>query len=121
MKGGSAALAVAAVLAGCGGGSAELSRLRTEHGEMQRRFDSLVDRDPVVREALEAGGGVAIGLRPSLVEDVLQQVSARYLDRVVLDLPLERTVHETGELRVKTFLGHVTAGTWTLEATIHRV
>ncbi|HUG54761.1 MAG TPA: hypothetical protein VMR21_14225, partial [Vicinamibacteria bacterium] len=38
-----------------------------------------------------------------------------------LDLPLERTVHETGELRVKTFLGHVTVGTWTVEATIHRV
>ena len=51
----------------------------------------------------------------------LREVAARYLDHVALDLPLEKQVHDTHELTVGTFLGKVTAGTWTLDVTIHRV
>jgi len=51
----------------------------------------------------------------------VRAVAARYLDRVSLDLPLEKKVHEARDVEVGTFLGKVDAGTWTLDVTIHRV
>ena len=94
---------------------------RGEHERQRAEFAKIVATDPVVTEALAQGGDVILGIRPALVEDVLQEVAARYLDRVALDLPLEKQVHDTHELTVGTFLGKMNAGTWTLDVTIHRV
>lgn len=118
-----AALVVAALAGGCRlvARATDLSRERAEHHRLQRELATLADRDPVVTEALARGGDVILGIRPALVEGVVREVAARYLDRVALDLPIEKQVHDSREVRVGTFLGKVTAGTWTLDVTIHRV
>jgi hypothetical protein len=103
------------------GGEATHGERRAEHERLKREFAALAAQDPVVTEALAQGGDVILGARPALIEDVFREVAARYLDKVVLDLPLEKTVHESRELEVGTFLGKVKAGTWTLDVTIHRV
>ena len=102
-------------------GEATDAERRAEHERLKREFATLAAQDAVVTEALAQGGDVLLGARPALVEDVFQEVAARYLDEVVLDLPLEKTIHESRELEVGTFLGKVKAGTWTLDVTIHRV
>lgn len=104
-----------------GTGSADVSRLRAEHERLQRELAKLAERDPVVTEALAQGGDIILGIRPALVEAVLREVATRYLDRVMLDLPLGQKVHDSGEIRVGTFLGRVNAGTWTIDVTIHSV
>ncbi|HEV7501133.1 MAG TPA: hypothetical protein VGQ33_14065 [Vicinamibacteria bacterium] len=94
---------------------------RAQHERRRAEFAALAAKDPVVTEALAQGGDVILGIRPALVEGVLREVAARYLDRVALDLPLETQVHDAHALTVGTFLGKVNAGTWTLDVTIHRV
>jgi len=113
----------AAVLAACRprSGAEYFEGQRAEHERRRAEFAKVVAADPVVTEALAQGGDIILGIRPALVEDVVQEVAARYLDRVALDLPLEKQVHDAHALTVGTFLGKVTAGTWTLDVTIHRV
>jgi hypothetical protein len=94
---------------------------RAEHERQRAEFAALAAADPVVTEALAQGGDVILGIRPALVQDVLSEVATHYLDRVALDLPLEKQVHDTHEVTVGTFLGKMNAGTWTLDVTIHRV
>jgi len=117
-----ASLAVA-IAGGCGlrSGAEYFEGQRAEHERRRAEFARIVAADPVVTEALAQGGDIILGIRPALVEDVVQEVAARYLDRVALDLPLEKQVHDTHELTVGTFVGKVNAGTWTLDVTIHRV
>ena len=119
-----AAILMAAALAiGCGlrSGAERFERERARHERQRAEFAKLVDADPVVTEALAQGGDVILGIRPALVEGVLREVAVRYLDRVALDLPLEKQVHDAHDVSVGTFLGKVDAGTWTLDVTIHRV
>ncbi len=118
-----ALIAAVGSLAGCGSrfGGDDLSRARVEHARRRAEFTRLAARDPVVTEALAQGGDVVVGVRPALVESVLRATAARYLDHVVLDLPLEEQVHDAHDLHVGTFLGRMNAGTWTLDVTIHRV
>src|SRR5205085_4322193 len=66
-------------------------------------------------------GDVVVGIRPALVQTVVREVAGRYLDRVALDLPLRETIHDTHDVEVGTFLGHIHAGTWTLDVTLHGV
>jgi hypothetical protein len=99
----------------------DLARARADHERLRKEFERLAGRDPVVSEALAQGGDVILGVSPALVQEVGREVAARYLDRVDLDLPLEAHVHDSGELKIGTFLGRLNAGTWTLDVTIHRV
>jgi hypothetical protein len=50
----------------------------------------------------------------------MQEVAARYLDRVTLELEAIE-VHEKGEVQPRTFLGKIKAGVWWVELDIHRV
>ncbi len=99
----------------------DLARARADHERLRKEFERLAARDPVVSEALAQGGDVILGVTPALVQEVGREAAARYFDRVVLDLPLDAHVHDSGELKIGTFLGRLTAGTWTLDVTIHRV
>jgi hypothetical protein len=116
-------LVAAALVAGCRlpSRAPTASEKRAEHERLKGEFAQLAARDPVVTEALAQGGDVVLGARPALVEAVFREVAGRYLDNVVLDLPLEKTIHESRELEVGTFLGKIKAGVWTLDVTIHRV
>jgi hypothetical protein len=71
--------------------------------------------------ALSPQSDVVVGLRSALVEDLVQEVARRYLDRVELDLDLEREVEERRPVEVTTPFGRVTAGEWRLHVIIHRV
>ncbi len=112
-------------IAGCGRGEEATTRetqaWREERDSMRRRLAAATASDPVVREALARRGSVALAMRLSAAEDILLEASRRYLDRVVLDLPLEKRVSEKGILRVGTLFGKVSAGEWTVNATVHRV
>ena len=116
-------LAATVMATGCRrpAGDTDLPRARAEHERLHVELARLVERDPVVKEALAQGGDVVLGIRPVLVEEILREVATRYLDRVVLDLSLEKQVHDSHDVRVKTFLGEINAGTWTLDVTIHDV
>lgn len=96
------------------GGTGDDRRLRAD-------FAELVAHDPVVSEALAQGGDVTVGIRPTLAQALLGQVAAHYLDNVALDLALEKHVGDSHDVSVGTFLGHINAGTWTLDVTLHRI
>ena len=113
-------------LAGCGllgrsGEGTSLERARRERDELRRRLDARVAQDPDAAEAMAADGNVVVGLRARLVQDVIGEVTRRYLDRVVLDLDLGARIVEEGDLEVRTFLGKVPAGRWHLDLVVHRV
>jgi hypothetical protein len=121
-----ALLALALLGAACGGQSEEAliretAAWREERDQLRNRLAQATAGDPVVREALARQGSVGLALRPRAAEEILLEASRLYLDRVVLDLALEKRVSEEGTLRVGTFFGKMKAGEWTVEATVHRV
>jgi hypothetical protein len=125
-RGPRAALVVLALAAaGCGGGAGAgigpLQKAAAERERLRQELDARVARDAMVTEALAAEGDVVVGFRAPVVQDVIREVSARYLDRVVLDLALGTRVEEHGTIDVKTFLGKVQAGRWDLDLVVHRV
>jgi hypothetical protein len=116
-----AVLLAGIVAAGCRGPAVHDAERRAEHENLKAEFARLAGQDPVVTEALAQGGDVVLGARPALVEGVFREVAARYLDQVALDLPLEKSLHESREVEVGTPFGKMSAGAWTLDVVIHRV
>lgn len=98
-----------------------LAELRETQARLRGRLQSLLAHDPVLTEAATDTGEVMVAIRSGLVEALVQEVAARYLDRVVLDLSPELKVHQEGEIKTKTFLGTLKAGDWKLDLTIHNV
>jgi hypothetical protein len=88
---------------------------------LRGRVQDLVDADPFLTEVLADPGQVVVAVHPALVEDLIQEVAARYLDRVDLDLDLGVDFHEGREVKVRTFLGKVKAGRWDVDVTVGRV
>jgi hypothetical protein len=100
---------------------ADLEAARAEHARLRARLEALADADPVVVETLADPASAIVGIRGPLVQEIVEVVASRYLDRVELDLPLDARVHESRDVTVRTFVGPVDAGTWTLDLTVHRV
>ena len=121
------ALLLAALLAcGCRHGEEKLARetaqWREQRDDMRRRLEMITRDDTFVADAVARQGNLALAIRGGAAEDILREASRRYLDRVTLDLPLEKKVTAEGTVRVPTFFGRkMRAGEWTLEATVHRV
>jgi hypothetical protein len=88
---------------------------------LRGRVQELVDADPFLTEVLADPGQVVVAVHPALVEDLIQEVAARYLDRVDLDLDLGVDFHEGREVKVRTFLGKLKAGRWDVDVTVGRV
>jgi hypothetical protein len=101
----------------------DLSAAEREIAGLRERLAQRMAREPHVREVLEknARSDVVVGLRSALVQDIVREVAARYLDRVELDLDLQREVEERREVELSTPFGRVTAGEWRLNLVIHRV
>jgi hypothetical protein len=116
-----AAVLALLALAGCGRGPDPTAGVRAENEGLHRRLDELLGRDPLVTAVAARKGDVHVAIQSALVRDLVKAVARRYLDRVELDLPLEKTVHETGTLQTGTFLGKVKAGEWDVTVVIHRV
>ena len=85
------------------------------------RLQELVAADPFVTEVLADHGEVVVAVSPALVEDLIQEVAGRYLDRVALDLDLGATFHAGREVKIGTFLGTLKAGRWDVDVTVDRV
>jgi hypothetical protein len=113
-----ALLVMAACARGPDPGDAEAAR---ERERLRQRVDELVQRDPAVARALAHGGDVQVALRSELAAAVVREAARRYLDRVELDLPLEKQVRQTGTIEVGTPFGKMKAGEWTADVTVHRV
>jgi hypothetical protein len=102
---------------------ADLTAARKEIDALRARVDERMAGEPHVQEVLarHAQSDVVVGLRSALLEDIVQEVAARYLDRVELDLDLQREVEERREVEVSTPFGDVSAGEWRLHVVVHRV
>jgi len=120
-RAGAAVLLLAATLGGCTRASERAAAVRAENDVLHRRLDQLLGKDPLVSAVSARKGDVHVTIQSSLVRDLVKAVARRYLDRVELDLPLEKTVHETGTLKKGTFLGKMKAGDWDVTVVIHRV
>jgi hypothetical protein len=119
---------IALCLASCArdrtpGGESELSAAERHLQALRHRLEERIARESHVNEVLKlsAQSDVVVGLRSALVEDLVQEVAKRYLDRVELDLKLDQEVDETREVEVSTPLGRMKAGEWRLRMVIHRV
>jgi hypothetical protein len=119
-------LAAALLLSACHRGEEDLTRetqqWREKRDDMRRRLETITRDDTFVADAVARKGNLALAIRGGAAEDILREASRRYLDKVTLDLPLEKKVTAEGTVRVPTFFGKkMRAGEWTLEATVHRV
>ena len=97
-----------------------LLRLHEMHGPLHERFESLLARETVVREAERVPGDLVAVVRAGLVKEVAQEVARRYFDRVALDLS-DIEVTKSGEIHADTPVGRVNAGEWTVNVNLLHV
>lgn len=104
-------------------GGSDLSAAERNLQALRHRLEERIARESHVNEVLKlsAHSDVVVGLRSALVEDLVQEVAKRYLDRVELDLKLDQEVDQTREVEVSTPFGRMKAGEWRLRMVIHRV
>lgn len=100
---------------------ARVADLRREDERLQQRLDSLVAKDGLLSRPDTEGGDLVVAIRSGLLVGLIGEATQRYLDRVVLEMKPELRVQEEGEVKARTFLGNIKAGSWTLELTLHRV
>jgi hypothetical protein len=117
---------LAATAAGCRGRSAvdhahRVAELTARQERLWTTFNERVAGDPLLGAALADEGEVLLALRRPLLQGMVTEVARRYLDRVELDLDLDAKVKAGGELKVKTLVGQVNAGTWTVDLDIGQV
>lgn len=119
-----------AVLAATGGvywyygyaaGNARLAHLKRRHEALEKRFEAGLASQALIRDAEAVTGDVVVAFRTEYLGALIREVTHAYLDRVVLDLRPNIQVHQTGEVRPKTFLGRIHAGQWTLDLTIREL
>jgi hypothetical protein len=101
--------------------SQRLADLTVRQQRLWAAFNEKVAGDPVLAAALADEGEVLLALRRPLLEGTVAEVAAHYLDRVELDLKLGARVDASGELKVKTRLGEINAGVWTVNLVVQRV
>jgi hypothetical protein len=115
------------LLAGCHGGHSEeehahrVAQLTARQEQLWMVFNEKVAGDPILAAALADEGEVILALRRPLLQGMVTEVARRYLDRVELDLDLGAKVKASGELKVKTMVGLLNAGVWTVDLDIGRV
>lgn len=122
MRGALAALALFAV-AGCPQHARQATdeAAARESARLHQRLDELVPRDAIVARALSHPGDVQVAIRSELATALVREVARRYLDRVEVDLPLEKQVHQEGTVHVGTPFGKMKAGEWSADVVVHRV
>ncbi|MBK5255414.1 MAG: hypothetical protein JJE39_05225 [Vicinamibacteria bacterium] len=113
-----AAALIASMLAGCAASrdrdtAARIETLKASYSELHQRFERAADKEPLVASAFADRGEVILAIRSGLIEELVGNVAASYLDRVTVDLK-EFGAHANGKMHKKTFLGRVTVGKWNL-------
>jgi hypothetical protein len=97
-----------------------LAELRKQHHLLHERLEQATAGVALLGRSEIGGGDVVVGIRTSYVNDVIREVSRRYLDRVKLDLG-DIHDHEKGELKKDTFLGDVKLGDWQVQLDVDRL
>jgi hypothetical protein len=98
--------------------SARIGSLERTRDGLRARLLALSTKDPIVASAPDADVliGVPVGVATSLLGNVTTRV-VRQLDVELRDI----AVHKEGLVRVKTFLGRTTPGSYRLDVRIHEV
>jgi hypothetical protein len=112
-----------AALAGCArrGAQVEDPAAARARARLHQRLDELAAADPWLAHALARPGDVQVAIRSELATTLVREVVRRYLDRVELDLALEKQVHQEGKVQVGTLFGKMKAGEWAADVVVHRV
>jgi hypothetical protein len=114
------AVLAACSVAGCGG-QRELDRLRREHVRLQAELQRSLAQDQLAADVQRDGGHIIVAARSAFLGSLIREVSARYFDRVELRLTPALRVHHDEELKVKTIVGALTVGRWSVDLTIEQV
>jgi hypothetical protein len=109
---------IASLLAGCASSrdretAARIEALKATYDQLHQRFEKAAAGEPLVAAAFADRGQVILAIRSGLIEELVGNVAATYLDQVTVDLG-EFRAHADGEINKKTFLGRVTVGKWNL-------
>lgn len=100
---------------------ARIAELHAAHEALHDSLEALVAGDSLLLAAAADTGQVIVALREPLVENLVNEVTRRYLDRVEVHLTPDVEVEESGEIRVKVLVARVKAGDWHVHLTIHRI
>ncbi len=108
--------ALCAALVNCGpdptiGNEKRLAELRSTYDALHGRLEAATAKDPLVASAFADRGSVVVAIRSGLIEELAAKIATRYLDDVTVDLH-DVKAKGGGEVRRKTFLGHVKVGSW---------
>jgi hypothetical protein len=119
-------LALVLAAAACGSPAAvdharRISQLTSRQEQLWTAFNEKVAGDPLLAAALADEGEVLLALRRPLLQSMVTEVARRYLDRVELHLDLVAKVNASGDLKVKTPVGQINAGVWTVALDIEHV
>lgn len=99
---------------------AKLRTLRAQHEYLHERLEQVLEGAPLLGLPELRGGDVVVAIRTEYLDDVVREVSRRYLERVSLDLGGIHA-HEQGELKKGTFLGDMKLGDWRVGLEIARL
>ena len=99
---------------------ARMHTLQQQHQARHQYLEELLSRDPLLAEAARTPGDMVLAMRAGFVRQVIEEIAARYFDRVAIELEA-LDVHEEGTVRKDTPLGHRRVGDWTVAMRIHRV
>ncbi len=94
-----------------------IQALKARQEQLWRELETRLGDDPTIRRAREEEGEVLVVIQTTLLRSLLQQVAARYLDRVELDLALNARVRAGGDVRAR----GLNAGRWDLDLVIGRL
>jgi hypothetical protein len=97
--------------------------------ELRSQFEALTDSIKVATAAdtllwaiAADPGEVAVGIKPELINHLVQEATRRFLKRVELDINLGEEVDEGETVKVKGPFGKmITAGSWKVHVTVKRI
>ncbi len=101
--------------------TARVAGLRATYQALQDSLLAVTAPDSLLQRAAADSNDVALAVRPELLERLATEVAANYLDQVELDLTPEKPVDEEKPLKVKTPVGKIKAGDWSVRLSIHRL
>lgn len=98
-----------------------VDELRMQNDRLRVRLNEILAADPVLKQFSQIIDPVIVAIRPSVVEQVVKEVSFHYLDKVELNIEPHIQVNHTRDIQKKTFLGKVKGGTLTVNIDIRQI
>jgi hypothetical protein len=103
-------------------GEAHSTSLHDRYAALHAELAERVSADTLLQTAIADSAEIALALREGLVTDLMTEAARRYLDRIELDIDTEGlTGSADGDLEIKTPLGKMTAGRWSVRLDFHRL